>query len=111
MNKFVLFGNYTTEAMRGFIAQPDQNRRVAAEMIAEAVGAELLDFFLTKGEHDFVAVGQGTSSQILAIKMATMSSGALYNLRVLEEVDLAEPAALASKALANYKTPSSLGAK
>ena len=79
MNKFVLFGNYTTEAMRGFIAQPDQNRRVAAEMIAEAVGAEVLDFFLTKGEHDFVAVGQGTSSQILAIKMATMSSGALCN--------------------------------
>ena len=44
MNKFVLFGNYTTEAIRGFIAEPDQNRRVAAEMIAEAVGAELLDF-------------------------------------------------------------------
>ena len=100
MNKFVLYGNYTTEAIRGFIAQPDQNRRVAAEMIAEAVG-----------EHDFVAVGQGTSSQILAIKMATMSSGALCNLHVLEEVDLTEPAELASKALANYKTPSSLGAK
>lgn len=111
MNKFVLYGNYTTEAIRGFIAQPDQNRRVAAEMIAEAVGAEVLDFFLTKGEYDFVAVGQGTSSQILAIKMATMSSGALCNLHVLEEVDLAEPAELASKALANYKTPSSLGAK
>ena len=45
MNKFVLYGNYTTEAIRGFIAQPDQNRRVAAEMIAEAVGAEVLDFF------------------------------------------------------------------
>ena len=109
MNKFVFFGNYTPEAIRGFIAQPDQNRRVAAEMIAEAVGAEVLEFFLTKGEHDFVAVGQGTSSQILAIKMATMSSGALCNLHVLEEVDLSEPSALASKALASYKTPSSLG--
>ena len=48
MNKFVLYGNYTTEAIRGFIAQPDQNRRVAAEMIAEAVGAEVLDFSLPK---------------------------------------------------------------
>ena len=43
MNKFVLFGNYTTEAIRGFIAEPDQNRRVAAEMIAEAVVARKLE--------------------------------------------------------------------
>ena len=109
MDKFVIYGNYTPEAMKGFISQPDQNRRVAAEMISEAVGAELLDFFLTKGEHDFVAIGRGTSEQILAIKMATMASGSLFNVHVLE-VDLKEPATLASEALANYKTPSSLGA-
>ena len=110
MDKFVIYGNYTPEAMKGFISQPDQNRRVAAEMISEAVGAELLDFFLTKGEYDFVALGRGTSEQILAIKMATMASGSLFNVHVLEEVDLKEPATLASEALASYKTPSSLGA-
>ena len=110
MNKFVMYGNYTAEAIKGFIAQPDQNRRVAAEMISEAVGAEILDFFITKGEHDFVAVGQGTSEQILAIKMATMASGVLHNVHVLEEVDLVGLATLASKALAYYKTPGSLGA-
>ena len=73
--------------------------------------AESILLWVLQGEHDFVAVGQGTSSQIVAIKMARMSSGALCNLHVLEEVDLTEPAELASKALANYKTPSSLGAK
>ena len=109
MDKFIMYGNYTPEAIKGFIGQPDQNRRVAAEMLAEAVGAEVLDFFLTKGEHDFVAIGRGTSAQILAIKMATMASGSLFNVHVLEEVDLKEPATLASEALANYKTPASLG--
>jgi hypothetical protein len=39
-----------------------------------------------------------------------MASGSLFNVHVLEEVDLKEPATLASEALANYKTPSSLGA-
>ena len=110
MNRFIMMGKYTPEALKGFIANPDQNRRVAAEMMCDAIGLELSDFFLTKGESDFVAIGQGNSEQILAIKMATMSSGTLNNISILEEVDLREPATLASKALENYKTPTSLGA-
>ena len=110
MSKFIMQGKYTVEALKGFIANPDQNRRVAAEMMCEAIGLGLLDFFLTKGEYDFVAVGQGTSEQILAIKMATMTSGTLVNINILEEVDLSLPAKIASKALENYKTPTSLGA-
>ena len=40
MAKFIVMGNYTAQAFKGFIGNPDQDRAAAATALSEAVGGK-----------------------------------------------------------------------
>lgn len=105
MNKFVVVGTYSNVALKGFIDNPEQNRRVVVEKMAASIGAKLLDFKITRGIYDFVATAEGTPDQALSLKLAVLSTGAIGEMHILEEISLSEPAAEASRALKSYSTP------
>ena len=60
MAKFIVMGNYTAQAFKGFIGNPDQDRAAAATALSEAVGGKMESFMITRGAYDFVGVVSGS---------------------------------------------------
>ncbi len=92
MAKFIVMGNYTAQAFKGFIGNP-------------AVGGKMESFMITRGAYDFVGVVSGSIGfeGAAAVKLAVEASGAITNFTILEEMDMGKAAGMASKAMANYK--------
>ena len=105
MAKFIVMGNYTAQAFKGFIVNPDQDRAAAATALSEAVGGKMESFMITRGAYDFVGVVSGSIGfeGAAAVKLAVEASGAITNFTILEEMDMGKAAGMASKAMANYK--------
>ena len=105
MAKFIVMGNYTAQAFKGFIGNPDQDRAAAATALSEAVGGKMESFMITRGAYDFVGVVSGSIGfeGAAAVKLAVEASGAITNFTILEEMDMGKAAGMASKAMANYK--------
>ena len=91
--------------LKGFINNPGQDRKAVVEQMSSSIGAKLLDFKITRGIYDFVAVAEGTPDQALSLKLAVLSTGAISEMHILEEISLAGPASEASKALKSYSPP------
>ena len=105
MAKFIVMCNYTAQAFKGFIGNPDQDRAAAATALSEAVGGKMESFMITRGAYDFVGVVSGDIGfeGAAAVKLAVEASGAITNFTILEEMDMGKAAGMASKAMANYK--------
>ena len=107
MARFYILGKYSVEAIKGFVANPDQDRSKAAQNVTTSIGATFIGVSLLRGPYDFIAIFEGTTDQAAAVKMTLLSSGSTRECDILEEVDYSGPAALAQKALSAYKPPQS----
>lgn len=105
VSNFIILGTYTPAALKGFINNPTQDRRAIVEKMSASVGASVLDFRLMRGNFDFVVNAEGSMDQILALKLAVLSTGAIGEMQILEELDISGPASLAGKALQEYVPP------
>ena len=103
MAKFYALGNYTAQGFQGFCKDPGSDRSKDAQIAAEAVGAKMVSFSGLRGSYDFMAVFEGDFAQGAGIKMATEASGTLTNITILEETNLNDIAANASKIAQKYK--------
>ncbi len=63
----------------------------------------MVSFSGLRGSYDFMAVFEGDFAQGAGIKMATEASGTLTNITILEETNLNDIAANASKIAQKYK--------
>ena len=107
MSNFIILGTYTAVALKGFINNPTQDRKAIVEKMSVSIGVSLLDFKLMRGIFDFVATAEGTMDQALALKLAVLSTGAIGEMHILEEMDIFGAASLAGKALQEYVPPQS----
>ena len=98
-------GTYSSAALKGFVANPGQDRKQIIEAMTASTGIELVDFQITRGVFDFVAVCEGTIEQAMAIKIAVGSTGSLDQFHILESIDISKAATLAQTTLANYVPP------
>ena len=105
MAKFYLMGCYTDKGLAGFVSNPSTNRKVATQTLLESGGAKLTDYSLLRGAFDFLAVCEGTFEQMAAAKMVAVSSGAVSDFTILEDVNLNEIAETAKKMASGYKEP------
>ena len=104
--KFIAFGKYSNSAFSGFIANPEQDRKVIVSTMMSKAGGELEDFYLTRGEFDFVAIGTVNKFETLgAVKMVALASGAFSELEALEVTDFNEIAKKAASIMNSYKAP------
>ena len=53
-------GTYSSAALKGFVANPAQIGKQIVEAMTASTGIELVDFQITRGIFDFVAVCEGT---------------------------------------------------
>ena len=57
MPHYMFQGNYTGEAIRALAARPE-DRSEAAGKLAKALGGKLREYFMSFGDHDFVAIAE-----------------------------------------------------
>ena len=69
MARFYILGKYSVEAIKGFVANPDQDRSKAAENVNTSIGAKFMGVILLRGPFEFIAIFEGTSVQAAAVKM------------------------------------------
>lgn len=105
MSRFIILGTYSPIALKGFINNPNQDRKIIVEKMSASIGTKLVDFKLTRGNFDFAATAEGTMEQALALKLAVLSTGAIGEMHILEEIDISGAAVLAGKALQEYVPP------
>ena len=84
MTVYITQGRYTREAIVGMINKPE-DRAVAAAALAKAVGGKLLDYYVTFGEYDFLAIFDGgkgkKETDFLAAMLAVAASGGVTDLK------------------------------
>ena len=105
MAKFITLGVYTAKGLSGFVNNPETDRKAATSALASAAGAKLTRYAGLRGKYDFMAEIEGTFEQAAAAAMVAVSSGAVSDFTILEDVDLNEIAKTAQKMANNYKEP------
>ena len=79
---YITQGNYTESAVKGMIQNPE-DRAPAVAKLMEAVGAKMLNYYITHGEYDFLVITEAddNKSDILAGLMVAGASGGVCNLK------------------------------
>ena len=106
MAKFYTLGCYTAKGLGGFVSNPSTDRKAATSALAASVGAKVTRYAGLRGKYDFMAEIEGTFEQAAAAAaMVAVSSGAVSDFTILEDVDLNEIAKTAQKMASSYKEP------
>ena len=105
MAKFITLGVYTAKGLAGFVNNPDTDRKAATSALAAAAGAKLTRYAGLRGKYDFMAEMEGTFDQAAAAAMVAVSSGAVSDFTILEDVNLNAIAKTAKLMASGYKEP------
>lgn len=77
MSTYIILGNYTDQGIRNIKESP--NRLDAAKEVTKQLGAEMKEFYLTLGAHDFVTVTEAPDDETAA--KLVLALGSLGNAR------------------------------
>ena len=78
---YITQGRYTREAVKGMIVRPE-DRADAVSRLLSKVGGRLLDYYVTFGEYDFLAIAEVPNNiQMAAALLAAGSGGGVTDLR------------------------------
>ncbi len=98
MGIFITQGNYTEKAMKGMIDNPE-DRTAAVAGLMESVGAKLIQYYVTTGEYDFMAISEGDNlADVVAGLMIAGSTGGVTNLKTIEALTTQDAKAAMEKA-------------
>lgn len=89
---YIVQGRYTTEGIKGMIANPE-DRAPALRALLEGVGAKLKHYFVTFGEYDFLTIAEGPSgkeSDMMAALVTAAGSGGVTHLKTTVAVTSAD---------------------
>ena len=84
MGIFITQGNYTEEAVKGMVDNPE-DREAAVAGLMESVGAKLLHYYVTTGEYDFLVVSESNDlKDLIAALMIAGATGGVTNLKTVQ---------------------------
>ena len=105
MAKFITLGCYTAKGLAGFVSNPGTDRKAATSALAASAGAKVTRYAGLRGKYDFMAEIDGTFEQAAAAAMVAVSSGAVSDFTILEDVDLNKIAETAAETLSEFAFP------
>jgi uncharacterized protein with GYD domain len=80
MSIYISRGRFTSEAVKGMLANPE-NREEAVAQLYQSVGGKLVSWYLTFGHHDWMAIGEFPSEKAAASAvLAAAAGGSLSNI-------------------------------
>jgi len=77
---YITQGRYTSEAVRGMVAKPE-DRTEELRKLMEAAGGKLLAFYYTLGEYDFLLIAEHAEQGGIASLLAAAASGTVSDLK------------------------------
>ncbi len=79
---FITQGNFTGDAVKGMMANPE-DRKTAVAALAESSGGRLIEYYITLGEYDFLIITEGPDDggSILPSAIVAGASGGVENLK------------------------------
>lgn len=90
MTIYITQGNYTENALKTLVANPE-DRTEAVRGLIEAAGGKLLDYYVTFGEHDFLIISEGGApNEIAGALLAAGASGIVCNLKTVPAMTMSE---------------------
>jgi uncharacterized protein with GYD domain len=82
MTIYISQGRYTREAIQGMIERPE-DRAEAVEKLCKAVGAKLINHYITFGEYDFMVIleAEGPATDAMGALLAAAATGGVSDLK------------------------------
>ncbi|MGH6840571.1 MAG: GYD domain-containing protein [Methylocella sp.] len=78
---YITQGRYTSDAVKGMVANPENREKAVAELMEKA-GGKLLALYFTFGEYDFLSISEAPSEEVMASALiAGAASGGTSNLK------------------------------
>ena len=62
---FITQGRYTSDAIKGMVANPENREKAIADLMEKA-GGKLLAVYFTFGEYDFLSISEAPSEEVMA---------------------------------------------
>ncbi|MCB1355468.1 MAG: GYD domain-containing protein [Maritimibacter sp.] len=110
MPRFIFSACYTSDAIKGMLANPS-DREAATRAIVEAAGGKLVDYYITTGQKDFLMVVDiDEVKDLMAGIMVAGASGAITNpetIRAFSSAEFNDMQKRAQGLAASYKAPGS----
>jgi uncharacterized protein with GYD domain len=104
---YITQGRYTRDAIKGMIVKPEDRADIVARLLSK-IGGRLLGYYLTFGEHDFLAIAEAPNDvQMAAAVLAVGSGGGVTELRTtvaMTSVEAKSAFAAASDLVPSFKS-------
>jgi uncharacterized protein with GYD domain len=71
---YISRGRFTSEAIKGMLAKPE-NRQEAVAKLFQSVGGKLIGWYLTFGRHDWLAIGELPNERAAASAILAAAAG------------------------------------
>ena len=71
---YISRGKFTTEAVKGMLAKPE-NREEAVAHLFKSIGGKLIGWYLTFGRHDFLVIGEFPDEKAAATAVLAAAAG------------------------------------
>ena len=71
---YISRGKFTTDAVKGMLAKPE-NREEAVGNLFKSVGGKLIGWYLTFGRHDWLVIGEFPDEKIAASAILAAAAG------------------------------------
>jgi len=99
MGLYITQGNYSQEAVKGMVQNPE-DRSPAVAALMESVGAKMLNYYITHGEYDFMVITEtdDSNSELLAGLMVAGAGGGVCNLKTTQAFTTQEAKSAMEKA-------------
>jgi uncharacterized protein with GYD domain len=98
MATFILQGRFSSDAIKGLIAKPE-DRREAVDKLTTACGGTLKDYYLTTGESDFLAIVEADDGAAVVVAgMVVAAAGAVSHITTTRAWTTAEFKRMAERA-------------
>ncbi len=108
MATFIVQGRFSTDAIKGLVAKPE-DRREAVEKLCAACGGRLKDYYLTTGENDFLIIVEADDGAAAVVAgMVVAASGAVSHVtttRAWTTGEFKKMAERAGEVIGAYKAP------
>lgn len=87
---YIVQGRYTGDAIKAMVAKPD-DRREAVEALMKASGFRLVEYYVTMGKYDFMAIAEGEGGpDMLAPLIVAAASGGVGGMVTTQAFSTAE---------------------
>ena len=88
MSIYIGLGKYSNNGAEGLI-EGSSDRRAAMKKLTKSVGANLIDYHITRGVYDFcIIVEADTFDMIAAMNLKAKAAGTVSEIDTLEAIDI-----------------------